>query len=72
MYVTYYRIHFINGQVMNVAECSDDENGGLSLISRFQDALPDGLLVLGTDEMPQEFIPANNILYITLEPDDEE
>ena len=57
---------------MNVAECTEDENAGLSLISRFQDALPDGLLILGTEDMPQQFIPANNILYITVEPDDEE
>ena len=72
MFVTYYRIHFINGQAMNVAECTEDENAGFSLISRFQDALPDGLLILGTEDMPQQIIPANNILYITVEPDDEE
>lgn len=71
MYVTYYRIHFINGQVMNVAECSEEE-ATLNLISRFQNALPDGLLMLGSDDMPQEFIPANNILYISVDPEGEE
>lgn len=71
MYVTYYRIHFINGQVMNVAECSEEE-ATLSLISRFQNALPDGLLMLDSDDMPQEFIPANNILYISVDPEGEE
>lgn len=71
MFVTYYRIHFINGQFLDVAECSEEEPT-LRLISKFQDALPDGVFMLGTDDMPQKFIPANNVLYISVDPDEEE
>ena len=71
MFVTCYRIHFINGQFLDVAECSEEEPT-LQLISRFENALPDGMFMLGAEDMPQKFIPANNVLYISVDPDGEE
>ena len=47
MLVNHYRIHFINGQAINVAECVEDEDNITSdLIERFMEALPEGVLRL--------------------------
>ena len=38
----------------------------------YDKALPDGLLYLGNLDCGELFIPVSNILYITIEPDDED
>lgn len=71
MFVNHFRIHFINGQMVNVAECATDEDDMSSdLIERFMEALPDGVLMVGTEDEPQAYIPANKILYISQIPED--
>ena len=71
MFVNQYRIHFVNGQVISVAECVEKDNEMSSdLIDRFMEALPGGVLMVGTEDTPQAFIPVNNILYISQIPDD--
>ena len=69
MIVTYYRIHFINGEVLNVCEAREDEEIA-DLIDRFYEALPEGVLQIGPEDMPQYFIPVNNILYISRIPEE--
>ena len=69
MIVTYYRIHFINGEVLNVCEAREDEEIA-DLIDRFYEALPEGVLQIGPEDMPQYFIPVDNILYISRIPED--
>ena len=68
MIVTYYRIHFINGEVLNVCEGRDNEECP-DLIDRFLMSLPEGILEIGQDDMPQNFIPVDNILYISRIPE---
>ena len=70
MFVTYYRIHFVNGQTMTVAEYREEEEYCPELIERFNNALPDGLLMIGTEDEEITYIPANNILYISIIPED--
>ena len=65
MYTAEYRIHFVNGSVIYVAECNESENPDGNLIDRFRDALPHGLLEVGCEDDPTPFIPADKILYIT-------
>lgn len=65
MYVIYYRIHLVNGQVLHVAECREPDQTNQDLIERYHNNLPDGLLEIGCDDGPTAFIPASNILYIT-------
>ena len=67
--VTYYRIHFINGEVLNVCEAREDEEIA-DLIDRFYEALPEGVLQIGQEDMPQYFIPVDNILYISRIPEE--
>ena len=67
--VTYYRIHFINGEVLNVGEAREDEEIA-DLIDRFYEALPEGVLQIGPEDMPQYFIPVDNILYISRIPEE--
>ena len=67
--VTYYRIHFINGEVLNVCEAREDEEIA-DLIDRFYEALPEGVLQIGPEDMPQYFIPVDNILYISRIPEE--
>ena len=69
MIVTYYRIHFINGEVLNVCEAREDEEIA-DLIHRFYEALPEGVLQIGPEDMPQYFIPVDNILYISRIPEE--
>lgn len=69
MIVTYYRIHFMNGEVLNVCECREDEDCA-DLIDRFYEALPEGVLQIGQEDMPQYFIPVDNILYISRIPEE--
>ena len=69
MIVTYYRIHFMNGEVLNVCECREDEECA-DLIDRFYEALAEGVLQIGPEDMPQYFIPVNNILYISRIPEE--
>ena len=69
MIVTYYRIHFINGEVLNVGEAREDEEIA-DLIDRFYEALPEGVLQIGPEDMPQYFIPVDNILYISRIPEE--
>lgn len=69
MIVTYYRIHFINGEVLNVCEAREDEEIA-DLIDRFYEALPEGVLQIGPEDMPQYFIPVDNILYISRIPEE--
>ena len=52
MIVTYYRIHFMNGEVLNVCEGREDEDCS-DLIDRFYEALPEGVLQIGQEDMPQ-------------------
>lgn len=71
MLVNHYRIHFINGQAINVAECVEDEDNITSdMIERFMEALPEGVLMVGTEDTPQAYIPVSSILYISQIPDD--
>lgn len=71
MFVNHFRIHFVNGQVISVAECAEkDDEVSSDLIDRFMEALPSGVLMVGTEDTPQAFIPVNNILYISQIPDD--
>lgn len=71
MYVNFVRIHFINGEVLPIAECTEDEDE-CKILERYRKALPDGLLYIGNKECGELIIPVSNILYITIEPDDEE
>ena len=50
MFATYYRIHFVNGQNMTVAEYREEKEYSPELIERFNSALPDKLLVIGNED----------------------
>ena len=65
MHVKNYRIHFVNGQTIHAAECIEESDFEMNLIDRFREALPDGMLEIGTEDELQAFIPARNILYIS-------
>lgn len=70
MFVTYYRIYFVNGQTMTVAEYREEKEYCPELIERFKNALPDNLLMIGSEDEEVTYIPANNILYISIIPED--
>ena len=70
MFATYYRIHFVNGQNMTVAEYREEKEYSPELIERFNSALPDKLLVIGNEDEGVPYIPAGNILYISIIPED--
>ena len=70
MFETYYRIYFVNGQTLTVAECREEKDYCPELIERFKNALPDNLLVTGNEDDEVLYIPANNILYISIIPED--
>ena len=70
MFATYYCIHFVNGQNMTVAEYREEKEYSPELIERFNSALPDNLLVIGNDDEEVTYIPAGNILYISIIPED--
>ena len=59
----------MNGEVLNVCEGREDEDYA-DLIDRFYEALPEGVLQIGQEDMPQYFIPVDNILYISRIPED--
>ena len=71
MFVKVIRIHFVNGEVLPIAECMEDE-GDSKILERYRKALPDGLLYIGNEECGEMYIPTSNILYISVDPDDEE
>ncbi len=71
MFVKVIRIHFVNGEVLPIAECTEDE-GESKILERYRKALPDGLLYIGNAECGEMYIPTSNILYISVDPDDEE
>ena len=71
MFVKVVRIHFVNGEVLPIAECVEDESES-NILEKYRKALPDGLLYLGNLDSGELFIPVSNILYITIEPDDED
>lgn len=68
MHVNNYRIHFVNGQVIHAAEATEEPDFEMDMIERFREALPDGMLEIGTEEELQAFIPVKNILYISCLP----
>ena len=70
MFATYYRIHFVNGPSMNVAEYREEKEYSPELIERFNSALPDKLLVIGNEDEEVTYIPAGNIVYISIIPED--
>ena len=71
MFVKIVRIHFVNGEVLSIGECVEDECES-NILEKYRKALPDGLLYLGNMDCGELFIPVSNTLYITIEPDDEE
>ena len=71
MYVYLVRIHFINGEVLEIAECREDDKE-CQILERYRSALPDGLLHIGNQLWGERFIPVSNILYIGIEAEDEE
>ena len=71
MFVKIVRIHFVNGEVLPIGECVEDECES-NILEKYRKALPDGFLYLGNMDCGELFIPVSNILYITIEPDDEE
>jgi len=70
MFVTYYRITFVNGQTLTVAEYAEEKDYCPELIERFKNALPNNLLIIGSEDEEITYIPANNILYISIVPED--
>ena len=70
MFATYYCSHFVNGQNMTVAEYREEKEYSPELIERFNSALPDKLLVIGNEDEEVTYIPAGNILYISIIPED--
>ena len=71
MYVYLVRIHFINGEVLEIAECREDDKE-CQILEGYRSALPDGLLHIGNQLCGERFIPVSNILYIGIEAENEE
>lgn len=71
MNVYFVRIHFINGEVLPIAECREDD-GECQIVERYRNAPPDRMLCIGNKECGELFIPVSNILYIGVESEDED
>lgn len=63
MLMTHYRIHLVNGEVIHMAECTEDDTQ--PFLKRFQEAKPDAILKCGMTDGPQAHIPVQKILYIS-------
>jgi len=67
--LTHYLIHFINGEVLHVSECKKDDDE-MDLADEYIASIPSGILQVGKEGMPQLYIPVENILYISLIPEE--
>lgn len=64
MYFQEYRIHLINGQVIQAAE-EVSIPSHQRLATRFRTSKPDEILTVGDDDTGMAYIPVRNILYIS-------
>ena len=71
MFVKIVRIHFVNGEVLPIGVCSEEEEE-CKLVERYRRALPDGVLYIGDLVDAELIIPVSNILYISVEQDEDE
>ena len=70
MIVTHYLIHFVNGETLYVDECKRADDDETDLADDFIASVPSGILQIGKEGMPQMYIPVENILYISLIPEE--
>ena len=70
MFVKIVRIHFVNGEVLPIGECVEEDEE-CKLVERYRKALPDGVLHVEELDNSELIIPVANILYISVELDDE-
>lgn len=64
MYFQEYRIHLVNGQVIQAAE-EVSIPSYQRLTARFKASKPDDVLTVGDDDTGKAYIPVRNILYIS-------